>query len=102
MFSPPPAGENEALPSEIMLKCRNKCIEIQQVMIVSGVKPACSCIESKTLTKTSDSVGFSLLGLYLTSLYFSCLYWETLADTSVRFQWFAVQFSLLCKITTKA
>lgn len=102
MFSPPPAGENEAPPSEIMLKCRNKRTEIQQVMIVSGVKPARSCIESKTLTKTSDSVVFSLLGLYLTSLYFSCLHWETLADTSVRFQWFAVQFRLLCTITTKA
>lgn len=69
MFSPPPAGENEALPFEIMLNCRNKCIEIQQVMIVSGIKPALSCIESKTLNKTSDSVGFSL-SLYLALTYF--------------------------------
>lgn len=70
MFPPPPAGENEVLPFEIMLKCGNKHIETQQVMMVSGLKTALSCIESKTLNKTSDSVGVSLLSLYLALTYF--------------------------------
>jgi len=48
MFSPPPAGENEGLPFEIMLKCRIKRTEIQQVMTVSGVKSDLSYIGSKT------------------------------------------------------
>lgn len=65
MLSPPPAGENEAPTFEIILKCRNKCIEIQQVMIVRGVKSALSCTESKTLSKTSGSVWFSLFSSYL-------------------------------------
>lgn len=74
MFSPSPAGENEALPFEIMLKCRNKRIEIQQVMLADGVKSPLNCIQSKTLNKTSEGVGFSLHSLYLALAYFSaCL-----------------------------
>lgn len=73
MLSLPPAVENEALPFEIILKCRNKCIEIQQVMIVQGVKSALSCTENKILSKTSDSVGFSLFSSYLALTSFPAL-----------------------------